>query len=300
MCMNYNSLSYLPTQAAAYSSNNSNSYDLESVVYSSFSDNSPAVEITAYAASAKSSSATSIYAGNHNNNNNATISDIKISYENTLHKSINYLFAQQPLYFHNYQTQFTQNIHSGYYIVDNFLNKHRPMTQFIDEVDQIKDYIKSAFQKTTGYELPVDISIKLCSNEELKKIHESFGGRWEDSIRGFSINNTRQIFVKRSDLDKVMLVIGHEIGHVLSHSLPDKKNEEAKAFAFEIAWMKTIVEQNIANLKDNIAIDFTPAKNGLHDISFNFVRKIISAGKRALDVYWGLMYGIIEVNTIYY
>ena len=174
------------------------------------------------------------------------------------------------------------------------------MTQFIDEVDQIKDYIKSAFQKTTGYELPVDISIKLCSNEELKKIHESFGGRWEDSIRGFSINNTRQIFVKRSDLDKVMLVIGHEIGHVLSHSLPDKKNEEAKAFAFEIAWMKTIVEQNIANLKDNIAIDFTPAKNGLHDISFNFVRKIISAGKRALDVYWGLMYGIIEVNTIYY
>ena len=136
------------------------------------------------------------------------------------------------------------------------------------------------------------------TNEELKKIHESFGGRWEDSIRGFSINNTRQIFVKRSDLDKVMLVIGHEIGHVLSHSLPDKKNEEAKAFAFEIAWMKTIVEQNIANLKDNIAIDFTPAKNGLHDISFNFVRKIISAGKRALDVYWGLMYGIIEVNQI--
>ncbi|MBI5393583.1 hypothetical protein HZA96_06980 [Candidatus Woesearchaeota archaeon] len=141
-----------------------------------------------------------------------------------------------------------------------------------------------------------DISIKLCDTDELKRIHELFGGKWESSIQGFSVNKTRQIFVKKSDLDKVMLVIGHEIGHVLSHALPNKQDEEAKAFAFEMAWMKTIVEQDIANLKENIAIDFKPAKNGLHDISFNFVSKIISAGKKALDVYQELMYGILSLE----
>ena len=94
----------------------------------------------------------------------------------------------------------------------------------------------------------------------------------------------RKIFIKENDLDKVMLVIGHELGHVLTPTLPNMHDEEAKAFAFELAWMEAIVEDNIANLKENISLDFKPAANGLHDVAFGFVKNLVNTGKKALDI----------------
>ena len=250
--------------------------------------------ITAYAANTNSSSYSnydksygSLTAIVNSQNNSQTSS--AGSYDGIQIGQSNYNSPQ------NYAMQ--TNSHSQYTIVDKFLNEQRPLTQFIGEVEQIKEYVLQAFKATTNYELPGDISIKLCNREELKQAHQLFGGSWDNTIQGFSINKTRQIFVKEGELDKVMLVIGHEIGHVLSHSLPGKLDEEAKAFAFEMAWMKTIVENNIANLKENIKLDFTPAKNGLHDISFNFVQKIVSTGKKALQTYRELVNGILQVKS---
>jgi len=52
--------------------------------------------------------------------------------------------------------------------------------------------------------------------------------------------------------------------------------------------MKAIKDNNIANLAENININFQPASNGLHDVAFGFVKKLVSAGKRAIDVFKGL------------
>ena len=47
--------------------------------------------------------------------------------------------------------------------------------------------------------------------------------------------------------------------------------EEAKAFAFEIAWTQTIFKHNIGGLKYKLHSDLKPAENNLHNIAFNFV-----------------------------
>ncbi|MBI3033176.1 hypothetical protein HYY69_06890 [Candidatus Woesearchaeota archaeon] len=183
-----------------------------------------------------------------------------------------------------------------HHVVDNFLHIYRPVTQFIGNAEQIKQYILEAFKLTTGNELPDDISITISSAEQLQRIHGQFSSEWSNGIQGFSLNKTRQVFVKEGDLDRVMLVVGHEIGHVLSNTLDNKHDEEAKAFAFEIPWMEAIIKHNIANLKDNINLDFIPANNGLHDIAFGFVKKVINSGKQALELFKDLIKGEAPVK----
>ncbi|PIN79932.1 hypothetical protein COV16_01655 [Candidatus Woesearchaeota archaeon CG10_big_fil_rev_8_21_14_0_10_34_8] len=174
-----------------------------------------------------------------------------------------------------------------YHATDGFLNLYRPSTQFIDDAEQIEDFVKEAFEKTTNKQFPDNIVIRVLDKQDMKTVHEANNGIWSDSIQGFALNTkpTKQVFVKKGDLDRLMLVVGHEIGHVLTSRLESTKDEEAKAFAFEMAWMKTIVKHNIANLKDNLNINFQPANNGLHNVAFNFVKDMIAQGKEALDVY---------------
>lgn len=195
----------------------------------------------------------------------------------------------------DYNPSFQQS-RRHYHVVDHFLNIYRHPTPFIGKAEAIKEYIRKAFTATTGMSLPDDISIRICTAEELKKVHSNFSNAWSNGIQGFSLNKTRELFVKEGDLDRVMLVIGHEIGHVLSNTLDDKHDEEAKAFAFECAWMEAIVKHNIANLKESINLDFIPANNGLHDIAFGFVRNIIQAGKKALTLFQELIRGEMKVN----
>ena len=90
-----------------------------------------------------------------------------------------------------------------------------------------------------------------------------------------------------------MLTIGHEIGHVLTKTLDDKHEEEAKAYAFSLAWMKSIQENDIAGLGDSF-VQERPAENGLHDVAFAFVEKTIRWGKSAWDVYQELISGLGE------
>ncbi len=189
-----------------------------------------------------------------------------------------------------------------YHAVDSFLQLYRPETQFIETSEEVQEHIKESFRLTTGKELPKNIVITVVDKEELRRIHESNNGQWSEGIQGFAMQSPqrkiKQIFVKKNDLDRLMLVIGHEIGHVLTPCLMSKHDEEAKAFAFELAWMKTIVDNNIANLKENINLDFAPANNGLHNVAFNFVRKIVKQGKDALDVYRKIVERVLKVNPM--
>src|SRR3989338_2377411 len=165
----------------------------------------------------------------------------------------------------------------GYFAAENFLHIYRPDTQFIDDASDVEEFVKEAFRTTTGEELPGHIRITICNEEKFKLLHTSKGGKWSKGIQGFSVHLTKEIVVKQNKLDVVMLVIGHELGHVLSPPLSNMHDEEAKAFAFELEWMKAIKQNNIANLAGNINIDFQPANNGLHDVAFNFVKKYLDS-----------------------
>ncbi len=196
------------------------------------------------------------------------------------------------------QTTNTKNIShnilgAGQFDPESFLDTYRLPTKFIGKAQEIQNLVEECFEKTLGNKIPDNILIRICDNKELKTIHETFGGKWVQGIVGFAINRNKnnrinEIFIKEDSLDKVMVTIGHEIGHILGRSLLGKK-EEAKAFAFELAWLDTIREHNIGGIGKNI-IQINPANNGFHDLAFDFVINLVRNGQRAIDVFKDLVY----------
>lgn len=192
----------------------------------------------------------------------------------------------------------------AYFAPDVFLND--TPTEFISSEDEeqgklILSLVEDAFEATTGKKIPKDLKIKVCSEEELKSFHKANNGKWNQGIRGFSINRrgfgTSEVFVKEDELARLMLTMGHEIGHVASLPMNDAVDEEAKAFAFSMAWMNSIKENNIGGL--STVINPRPANNGLHNVAFDFVLKLLEKGRNALEVYLELIRGEISINNVY-
>ena len=178
-----------------------------------------------------------------------------------------------------------------------FLNPARPSARFAVDKYEARDLAEETFELMMGEKLPEDICINVLPLPEFKMVHSLFGS-WSNGILGFSLNGTRkEIFVRENNLDELIIVIGHEIGHVFTPTLPNKHDEEAKAFAFSIEWARTIKKHNIANLGLSIKdeLDFTPAKNGLHDVAFEFVNIITRKGRKSIDLHNDLVKKYISI-----
>jgi hypothetical protein len=191
----------------------------------------------------------------------------------------------KKIYFHGYLTN--SKINSSYASDNNFALQDID-TKFIGDAKEIAEHVENAFRNVIGEEFPEDIAIHICSRDRLKEFNNEFGGRWNNGIVGFSVNRKKsglksEIFVCQGELANVMATIGHEIGHCISAPLENIRDEEAKAFAFEFAWIKTIDDNNIAGLKGcfNLA---NPAKNNVHDKAFEFVDSMIKKGAEAIKL----------------
>jgi hypothetical protein len=77
---------------------------------------------------------------------------------------------------------------------------------------------------------------------------------------------------------------------VLSPTLNNSVDEEAKAYAFSLLWMRTVKENNIANLGNAIVLE-NPARNGLHDVAFSFVMDCMDRDEDLKEVYKELVSG---------
>lgn len=181
-----------------------------------------------------------------------------------------------------------------HFIPDDFLKPGKEGI-FVGKAEEIKEFIEEAFEKINAEKFPADIKISVCNQEQFRKLAP------HPATIGLSLNRRKQgllseIFVLNDSLARVMLTIGHELGHVLTETLEDKHDEEAKAYAFSLAWMKTIKEHNIANLGDAIVTE-RPADNGLHNIAFFFVEKLMKKGKEAWEVYEELVGKILMVKS---
>lgn len=210
-------------------------------------------------------------------------------------------------YNQNIQNYFPTKQRTEYHAIDGFLKLYRPQTQFINDAQEVESLARETFEKTARKELPQNIIIKILDRDDMKAVHEATGAIWSDNIQGFSINSNarnsarnlqnhdKQIFVKKAELDRVMVVLGHEIGHVLTPTVENAHDEEAKAFAFEIAWVQTMIKHNIGNLKDNLVVDFAPANNGLHDVAAAFVKNLVKKGKEAMELYGEIARRILSI-----
>lgn len=166
-----------------------------------------------------------------------------------------------------------------------FLDPNRNLT-FIDDAKEIKEYVEETFRLVTGTELPNHLIIELLDEDKFDQIHH--GGK---GVVGFCTGN--EIFIKKGDLAQVLVTCGHEIGHAISRKL-NGVNEEAKAFAFEWAWVQKIREFNVAGLKNCFTNEV--AKNGLHDVAFDFVRRKVVWGKDPFDLFKELIDGMCSVE----
>jgi len=192
----------------------------------------------------------------------------------------------------------TQFLENPIFSPQHFITKP---TRFIGKADEIKEFITEAFEKTTNHALQSNIEITICNKEEVKKAHERFNGIWSDGIQGFCINRhgkgISHIFVKQDELAHIMLTIGHEIGHAQSPPLRDIVEEEAKAFAFSMAFMNTIREHNIAGLGSAL-VEHLPAKNGIHNVGFNLVADKVRCGMSPIEVFMDFVQkGLNTTNT---
>ncbi|RME77942.1 hypothetical protein D6774_02920 [Candidatus Woesearchaeota archaeon] len=155
-----------------------------------------------------------------------------------------------------------------------FLKPNRAPTRFIGKAEEVKEYLLETWDHLMHKEFPCDIDIHILSYEAMKKhLKENF----HPGILGFARNGhatyqRSRIFVREGELDIVLETLGHELGHVLTPPLDDPVDEEAKAYAFEAAWVKKIKEFNIAGLASNFKDMPEPARNGVHDKAARFVR----------------------------
>lgn len=167
-----------------------------------------------------------------------------------------------------------------------FLSPTRPKSQFVADAAAVAGFVQETFLRTTHRELPEDIIITVAPRKTLQQLHSQF---FNPGVAGLSLNGSRrEVFAAAGSLDEVMLVIGHELGHVLSPALSNGRSEEAKAFAFEMAWAQAIFEHNTGGLRQSInsaALSMKPAQNGLHDLAFAFVKAAAMAGKEPLQLH---------------
>lgn len=189
-----------------------------------------------------------------------------------------------------------QQAHVEYHFApDNFIRPGKGGA-FIGKAEQIRPFVEEAFEKIFGCHFPTHINISILNEQEFRLMAPHPG------IIGLSHNRTEfggvsEIFVLNDSLARVMLTVGHELGHVLTETLSHPQDEEAKAYAFSFAWMKTVQEQNIADLGTAIVLE-NPAQNGLHNVAFHFVQKMLDLGKSAWNTYLEIIRKKISVKSI--
>jgi len=194
-----------------------------------------------------------------------------------------------------------------------------------DSRDDITDYdetqlisaIKESFEKTTKKRFPTNIKLKFFAggSSEIKKFNVS------PDVLGFAINKKgraragmilpketiihsdtenegleSEVFIRLGSLDRMLVVAGHELGHVLTPQLSDSVHEEGKAFAFMLEWIHTIKLHNIANLGAELRIPDV-AKNNIHDKSLEFVMNMNKKGWQPMNIFRGICEGLMKISA---
>jgi hypothetical protein len=169
-----------------------------------------------------------------------------------------------------------------------FLSPNRKDVKFVKASEEVRALVEDAFHALTGKPLP-NFNIRICTPAEMKKAHPN----WHESIRGFAVPSTQSIFVLQAPLDELMVTLGHEIGHLLAKSASSEVDEEAKAFAFSVAWIQAIKERDIGGLGKNLVVP-TPARNNIHDKAWEFVQQMLKSGENPIGLFYQLSSGYIS------
>lgn len=168
--------------------------------------------------------------------------------------------------------------------------------KFIGKAEEIRPYVEEAFRQMGNEPFPADIILSVLDEKAFRKIAPHPG------TVGLSINRKpygllSEIFVLNGSLGRVLLTIGHELGHALSLPLEKPHDEEAKAYAFSLAWMNVVKEHNIAGLRRALVLEH-PAENGLHNVAFAFVQQQLQQDHNPQEIHSALIRGELSVEAV--
>ncbi len=181
--------------------------------------------------------------------------------------------------------------------------KHIPETRtHLDFIDVRRDdspanvnhgeiiaHIEEIFLAVTGEDIPGDIEVNILDEMRFDRYSERLNLSPNKNIKGFAMHSMdictpRKVFLREGTLAEVLTVAGHEIGHVIAERKSNVHDEEAKAIAFEYAWVKTIREFDMASI-GHIVRNFPLARNGVHDIAQMFIENKMRYGENPLDLF---------------
>src|SRR3989344_3321651 len=187
-------------------------------------------------------------------------------------------------------------IHREYHFNPTSFLKPGKEGKFVGKAEEIRPFVEEAFSKMCNEPFPVDIMLGVLDENAFRKIAS------HPATVGVSINRKAhgllsEIFVLNGSLGRVLLTIGHELGHDLSLPFARPHDEEAKAYAFSLAWMNVVKEHNIAGLQ-NAFISEQPAENGLHNVAFAFVQQLLQQEKTAEEIHSSLIRGELSVPEV--
>ena len=188
----------------------------------------------------------------------------------------------------------TPLLHREYHFDPDLFLKPGKDSIFVGNAQKVESFVKQTFELLCNAPFPSNIKLSILEEKEFRKVAPS------PQTIGLSLNRTKQgllseIFILAGSLGRVMLTIGHELGHVLTPTLPNAHSEEAKAYAFSFLWLQIIKEHNIANLQ-NALITEIPATNGLHDLAFSFVTKQHQQGREFSEIYEDLIHQKVNLT----
>jgi hypothetical protein len=219
--------------------------------------------------------------------------------------ALEHILEESPYFSSSFSKYFTNSQYLSQHVehheeqVASFLKPCSETFEHVTDAFQIQEYASDIFRKLTGHVLPSDIEINVLPEKTFEEVHASHRGESSSSVLGFSLNRVKQkglnqVFVKEGSMELVLVVLGHEIGHVLSKPLRNIQDEEAKAFAFEYAWVETIMQYNFGGVSNALQVPI-PAQNGLHDAASSFVLEIMKTGKRAMQIFKNLIHGELHL-----
>lgn len=170
-------------------------------------------------------------------------------------------------------------------------------TTFVNMSSQIIDEVQRAIKIITDDFLPKDLEIKICNKVNIIEAFRKYNPNelYTDSIRGFALNSNdkKEIYVVEDIIQKLIITLGHEIGHIMTPKRINTVTEEAKAYAFQLVFLKTVIDNNILNLRNKITLEHIgkPAINGIHNVAFSWINSFLMDGYTSKEIYEQIISG---------
>jgi hypothetical protein len=96
--------------------------------------------------------------------------------------------------------------------------------KFVGKAEDVQEFVEEAFMKLFDQQFPDDIKVSVLNEKHFRRIAP------HPSTIGVSFNRRKlgllsEIFILNDSLGRVLLTIGHEIGHVLTPTLSNPHDE---------------------------------------------------------------------------